>query len=486
MLTRILFVLTFVSICSTPLLSQNLFKVKVEGCNTDRFCLDCGSPKASYDEAGFSGIISSLNSKYNLKGVRGRIAFQVLVDSLGQPCVLSHTDESKNRITLDIIQYLNTCRWTAAIDDGKSVRSSVNVIFSIGDGRLTGSIERVDQNNLSANIRSFDTPVIYNKRYKYENPSLGTYDITVWQAENSGLPQDLCRNAVIDKDGILWCSTINGMATFDGSKFTRLTESNSPFKATQMASSIALDQDDNKWIATADKVFMFDNKKWNDYTPEETKADGSIASVTCTPFGEELICTTKGLFILKGGHWGLLPDQVIKQLPTSDIDYAYRDRQRRLWIGTFKGSIMIDSNQQVTVFNLSETPLKGTSITGIAEDDAGNLYFSLYDYINKGRHNPNEGFAILSGDGKWRHVNDENSGLPSDHINSLLFDPFEHLLWIASNESGLVRWDLKDGWEVYHSKNSGVPNPLVFDLSQGSKGNIYAATNGGIIRISRK
>jgi hypothetical protein len=487
MLTRTLFIFTFVSFCSTTLWCQNVFKVKVQGCNTDQFCLDCGDPKASYDETDFQKIISELGSNYNFKGMRGRIAFQVLVDSLGQPCVLSYTDESKNRITLDIVQYLNQCRWTAAIDNGKPVRASVNVVFSIEDGRLTGFIQRVDSKNLIANWRNLDEPVVYNKNYRYSNPSLSKYEITVWQKENSGLPQDMSQHSVVDKDDVLWCATLNGMAKFDGHEFSGLAEGNSPFKATQSAQAIAVDLDNNKWIATSDGVYKYDNKQWTEYTPEEIKVDGGIMHITCTPFGEVFVCTSKGLSVLKTGQWELLSQQNIKQLPSDAIYFAYRDRQRRLWIGTFSGTIMIDTTNQVVEFNQSETPLRSTCITRAVEDDAGNLYFSLYDYErNKERRRPKEGLAILSSNGKWQHLNDENSGLPSDHVNSLLFDPLEHVLWIGTNESGLVRWDLKDGWEVYHDKNSKVPNPHVFDLSQNAKGDIYASTYNGMVRIRRR
>jgi ligand-binding sensor domain-containing protein len=191
--------------------------------------------------------------------------------------------------------------------------------------------------------------------------------------------------------------------------------------------------------------------------------------------------------MLKNGHWEFVTDQQIKELPSNRINYAYRDKQRRLWIGTYGGTIMIDTNQQVTTFNQSETPLQQICITRVVEDEAGNLYFSLYDYaVSKERHRPKEGLAILSKDGNWLHLSDDNSGLPSNHINSLLFDRFEKVLWIGTNESGLVRYDLKNGWENYHNENSKVPSSYIFDLSQDAKGNIYASTYYGMMRISRK
>jgi len=93
---------------------------------------------------------------------------------------------------------------------------------------------------------------------------------------------------------------------------------------------------------------------------------------------------------------------------------------------------------------------------------------------------------VLTKDGKWFHYNDKNSGMPSNHVNSLLYDKLEHVLWISTHESGLVRFDLKDGWENYNNINSAVPGFDIYQMAQDSKGNIYAATVNGLLRIRKK
>jgi ligand-binding sensor domain-containing protein len=71
-------------------------------------------------------------------------------------------------------------------------------------------------------------------------------------------------------------------------------------------------------------------------------------------------------------------------------------------------------------------------------------------------------------------------------VNSLLYDRFEHVLWIATNQSGLVRFSLKDGWENYNNSNSPVPGFEIHQLAQDNKGTIYAATANGMLRIQKK
>ena len=112
---------------------QNLFPVKLDNCNTDRFCLDCGDTKAGYDEQEFLKLQEKLNKELNLEGIKGSAKFQVLIDSKGRACVLSHTDQSNNPITKKVIEELNTFKnWTPAITSGKKEeKSSINLIFTI-------------------------------------------------------------------------------------------------------------------------------------------------------------------------------------------------------------------------------------------------------------------------------------------------------------------------------------------------------------------
>ena len=101
--------------------AQNLFPIKLDNCKTDKFCLDCGDTKAGYDELEFSKLQEKLNQELQLQGIKGVVKFQILVDSKGRACVLSHTDKSNNPISVKIIEELNKFKkWTPAITAGKN------------------------------------------------------------------------------------------------------------------------------------------------------------------------------------------------------------------------------------------------------------------------------------------------------------------------------------------------------------------------------
>lgn len=174
-MNRIIFTLFILILVKTTINAQNIFPQKVDGCNFSNFCLDCGEPKATYDTSTFNKFIDAINAKYNFKGGQGQIGLQVLVDSLGKGCVLSHTDTSNNQITKDLIQYLNNCKWNSAIENRKAINSSINVYFKISNDKITGQIQRVDITDMRENMSNPGKPEIYNKVYQYTNSSLNIW-----------------------------------------------------------------------------------------------------------------------------------------------------------------------------------------------------------------------------------------------------------------------------------------------------------------------
>ena len=77
--------LTFLNITiSTLTIAQNLYPKKLDNCITTQFCLDCGDIKANVDKEKYEKLITNLISTNNLKGIKGRVMFQILVDSTGK------------------------------------------------------------------------------------------------------------------------------------------------------------------------------------------------------------------------------------------------------------------------------------------------------------------------------------------------------------------------------------------------------------------
>ncbi len=127
--------------------AQNIFPKKYEDCNTSRFCLDCGDTKVSVDSVAFAAMFKEVNSKAYVNNLQGNIMVQVLVDSLGQSCVLSHTETKGHIVTDKIVMALNDFRgWKPASSKGKKEELvSICVLVTIKEGEITGRVERMTE-----------------------------------------------------------------------------------------------------------------------------------------------------------------------------------------------------------------------------------------------------------------------------------------------------------------------------------------------------
>jgi hypothetical protein len=484
---RFLFVIAIFA--ATQLAAQNLYPKKVGNCITNTFCLDCGDVKANVDKTKFDQLIADLNEINNVKGIKGNIKFQILVDSTGKGCVLSHTDVSDHPISRNLVIALNHFDGfiPAKTKEKIEARTSFDILFEIEGGAMSAKVVRVD---IAAFEKSFDrpnSPEIYNKDYTYKNENLQHYNITVWNTSNSNLPNNMNDHITIDKKGIIWLTTDNGLVTFDGEKFRDAVQNITDKGKIFSYYALATDNANVKWICATTAIHSYDDKQWTKHDPKEIGIDGAYKIINHPRTGEIFFCSDEGITILKNGKWSNLNRDKIKELPSNRVTFAQRDSKNRLWIGTFSGSVMIDENGKATNYNETQTVLKGKCITSMDEDENGHLYFSLFEFDRKvpGQVNNDEGIAILYTDGTIKQFTTSNSGMPFNHTNKVLYDRKEKVLWISTDRAGLVRYDLKDGWENYHSNNSDIPTSYISTMAFDNNGILYLATRQGLVRVER-
>lgn len=475
------------AICfSTALRAQHLLPVKMNNCVTERFCLDCGDVKADVDKAKFDQFLKTLNAANNTNQVGGKILFQVLLDSTGKGCVLSHSDIGKTPFAGIIATGLNDFDgYIPAVTKGvKEERTSFEMLFEFNDGKITGRVKRVEMASLVA-VNS--GPEIVNKTYDYRNDELPNYDITVWDNLNSNLPNNMNDHIAFDKDAQLWLSVDGGLVRFYGKKFK--SENWPAGKARfYMCRGIAPDHQNTVWVLDGEALRSYSNKKWATHDSLTTGFRGGYSMHFNNATEELVVSADNGVGIYKKGKWTMITRQQVKELPSNRVAFAKRDSKNRLWIGTYSGSVMIDENGKATGFNETTSVLKGKTITSMDEDENGNLYFGLFEYDRKVKKqvNNDEGIAIMRTNGTIQQYTTSNSGMPFNHVTQVLYDKNEKVLWIATDRAGLVRYDLKNTWENYHHHNSDIPTSYIADMAFDREGTLYLATRRGLVKLKRR
>ncbi|MCC6384832.1 MAG: hypothetical protein LC117_10660 [Bacteroidia bacterium] len=111
-----------------------------------------------------------------------------------------------------------------------------------------------------------------------------------------------------------------------------------------------------------------------------------------------------------------------------------RDKYRFIWVGTKDGLNRFDGRTfQVFKANTANS-VPGNYITCLLLDGDSLLWIGT----------TSNGFCSYDfGTQKFTHYNTSNSKLNADYINDITYDSYRNCLWIAMNNSGLQKFDLK-------------------------------------------
>ncbi len=465
--------------------SQNLFPVMISDCHLSSLCMDCGDLKVNVKQEDFTKLLERVSASSHASAVTGKIFFQVVVDSAGKACVISHTDKLNTPLTKDLIRELRDFKaWQPAMIGGKFQTTSIVVQFEMQSGKLEGSVQRKSTEELIKTVNRPLMPMLENDRYSYKIEHLKNYRLEVWNERNSILSANRLGDLAVDKNDQVWVTSRHSFYRMDSTGFTH-SEQN--IVDSVYYTTVAADTNNVIWIHTRFGVLSYDTKKWFLHYKTTALFDRVYKIVDNPASNETFFCTNKGLAIHKEGNWSMLNQATEKELPSDKILFAKRDSKKRLWIGTAKGVVAIREGGVVQGFEKGNSVLKGKTITSMDEDEAGNLYFGLleYDWKDKETESHNGGIAIMRVDGKIEQYKPENSRMPVNRTNKVLYDKIEKILWISTDLGGLVRFDLKKNWEVYHNRNSLMPTSNLTDMVMDSKGTLYVSTSQGLVRITK-
>lgn len=478
-----------VLICSTLFFyseAQHLLPVKLNKCHPASFCLDCGDVKANPDSLQFSNMMERLSRSPDLAYISGKIKFQVIVDTVGKACVMSHNDALKTHLTKMILRELVQLRsWIPASVKGRPQNASIMMEFEIKDKKIDAKVVRVDG---KVAMKMFDHPAnpeIENVSRKYKTVHLERYAIEVLNSKNSELGNNFLGDIAVDNDNVLWLTVAESFLRFDGNGFVHVEQQ---LPDSLNFYSVASDNANVKWLHTKSGLLSYNNQQWQSYSQAVTKFDIAYRIVHNKASNETFFCTNLGLIIHKEGKWLKINQDSVKALPSNKVFFARRDSKNNLWIGTNKGTVVLQPNGQIQESVKTGDLLKGKCITSMDEDGEGNLYFSLIDYSAKEKTGAYKegGILIRHADGSMQEFVVENSGIPVNGINKVLFDRFEHILWLSTDRAGLVRFDLNDTWEVYNNLSSTVPTSAIRDMVMDNKGLLYVATAQGLVILTKR
>jgi signal transduction histidine kinase/ligand-binding sensor domain-containing protein len=332
------------------------------------------------------------------------------------------------------------------------------------------------------------------------------YRFDHWRTDD-GLPQNTVTSVVQTRDGYLWLTTFDGLARFDGVRFTVFDKSNSRGISSNRFNNLFETGDGALLIAIEDGGFtVYRNGVFTNYTTADGLPSNQVTEFFSDFDSEAVIATTKGSVYLRGGKIVPAPSQ-------------YQNPEMKLYLAPSGARVTIDASGVTRVKDGGAThypikPAVNNLFTEVMpyEDSQGNLWIrdALNLYLLRDgqitsfpgmpplrpmcedadggvwfgkplRMAPSGDFLARFKDGRFTFFG-EADGVLNASVRSIIRDR-EGSIWLATTR-GLYR--ARKRLMTAHSTESGLASHEVYPLAQSRDGQIWVGTTRGVNRVRFK
>jgi ligand-binding sensor domain-containing protein/signal transduction histidine kinase len=321
----------------------------------------------------------------------------------------------------------------------------------------------------------------------------------VWLTEN-GLPQNTVHSIAQTPDGYVWIGTEEGLARFDGIRFTVFDKQKIPELKSNYIRALLVDKQGALWIGTAEGLVRMQDGKFTTFTTGEGLPGNTIQALCEDRKGNLWIATANGLGLFKEG--AVVACTTKQKWIGGSIQALFEDAEGALWIATpyGLGKLKDDKSSNYTV----RDGLASNSVRSIQQDQAGRLWFGTLggltsfdgerftnyttrDGLPNDRiislHAEKDGSLIIGTAGGLCRFSGQSfsgfnsaDGLSTSTILALLED-LEGNLWVGTESGGLSL--LKDTKFTTYTTRNGLSNDLVKSIHQDGTGKTWIGTDGG-------
>jgi ligand-binding sensor domain-containing protein/signal transduction histidine kinase/CheY-like chemotaxis protein/HPt (histidine-containing phosphotransfer) domain-containing protein len=285
------------------------------------------------------------------------------------------------------------------------------------------------------------------------------YQLDGWRTP-AGLPSETVGALARTRDGYLWVGTAQGLARFDGVRFT-VHDNRTTAVLSGSVEALLQDRAGTLWIGLGHGLARYDSRGFS--APPPGLPDAPVASLVEDLKGRLWAGTRgAGLFRLDGDRFNRVAEA---SMSGRRIRALIHDRAGVLWAGTEKGLFSIGDDGQAH----RAEGLADDNVFALLEDHAGRLWIGT-----------NGGVEGRRPDGSWETFT-RAQGLTSTFLRTLAEDP-DGNIWVGTEDGGLVR--LRNGRAVSLTVATGLPADAVVALLADAEGLLWVGTDGGgLVRL---
>ena len=292
-------------------------------------------------------------------------------------------------------------------------------------------------------------------------PEAVRYAHIAWQTEQ-GLPQNTVQAVLQTRDGYLWIGTREGLARFDGIRFTIFDKRSAPQLPHNRIRALYEDRAGGLWIATPGGLARYAQGRFTPFTRREGLASDEVVSVIEDRGGGLWVATAEGLHRLKDGRITAYGRR--EGVPERGLGPLIEDREGALWIGSAEGLTRFQ-NGAFTNYGRREG-LAGDAVQALFLDLRGRLWIGTPTGLT------------LYAEGRFQNYA-MRDGLADDSILAIAQDTAGRL-WFGTPQ-GLSEW--RNGVFATYRRRDGLPGDRVELLQAGREGRLWIGADGGLARF---
>jgi diguanylate cyclase (GGDEF)-like protein len=295
-----------------------------------------------------------------------------------------------------------------------------------------------------------------------------------------GLPQNTVHALALDRDGLLWAGTQDGLASYDGVAWTR--EQPPGVAGALFVRDLLSRRDGELWVATqAAGLLRRAERRWVPPAALPAELAGArINALAETVFGSEATLWVgthdHGLFAFDGHAWRRFGES--DGLPSERIWSLLDAAGTRLWVGTQRGVAAIDPASGA-ITRPAGAPIASVSSLEVTVERSGTtLWVGTYG----------DGLHLLRDD-RWTRLAAED-GLPSPFVTDLAPRAGEAgEVWIATDGGGLAWADATSVRPLElgpQFASKAAYRLLETSEAEGGEALWVGTRNGGLLRVTER
>jgi len=281
---------------------------------------------------------------------------------------------------------------------------------------------------------------------------------TVYDTNNSDLPDNWVGAIAIDTDGSKWFGTYNGATNFDGTTWTVYDMNNSGLPDNDVY-AIAVDPDGSKWFGTeGGGVARFDGNTWIVYNTSNSGLPANdVYAIAVDPDGSKWFGTPEGGVAHFDGETWTVYNTENSGLPSNVLRSITIDANGLKWFGTINGAASFDGTTWTAY-------LPGLEVNAMAIDTDGSIWFGTY------------GAARFDGTTWMVYKTYFNNEWSCDQVLAVAVD-IDGTKWFGLGGVGAARFD-GTTWTVYTADNSAL-NGQAIAITFDANGSKWFGIDGG-------